>query len=225
VDIPADPGTYGYHGEPEWRSYFHSTIGHNTVEIDGRDQSAQSGAFMWARQAQTDELPVSDQETDWAAEHDGYAMLSPPARHRRTVKLDRTARSIEIIDGGTHNVRMPFHLGPDVVAELSTGVARLARQLPDGSGRRGWNCPANSAGGCTGGETDPILGRYSPGLGERIPAVILLGSGCCAAGSVLTTRLTFLESLPCGGDLQQFGDDRERLKQGANRRVDVLPDR
>ena len=35
VDILADPGTYCYHGEPEWRSYFRSTIGHNTVEIGG----------------------------------------------------------------------------------------------------------------------------------------------------------------------------------------------
>ena len=40
MDILADPGTYCYHGEPEWRSYFRSTIGHNTVEIGGRDQSA-----------------------------------------------------------------------------------------------------------------------------------------------------------------------------------------
>ena len=228
VDILADPGTYCYHGEPEWRSYFRSTIGHNTVEIGGRDQSAQSGAFMWARQAQTHELPVSDQETDWVAEHDGYAVLSPPARHRRTVKLDRTARSIEIIDlidGGTHNVRMPFHLGPDVVAKLGTGVATLAWQLPDGSGAARLELPSELSWRLHRGETDPILGWYSPGLGERIPAVTLLGSGRCAAGSVLTTRLTFLESLPCRGDLQQVGDDRERLKQGANRRVDVLPDR
>ncbi|HET7277307.1 MAG TPA: alginate lyase family protein, partial [Dermatophilaceae bacterium] len=30
VDILADPGTYCYHGEPDWRSYFRSTRAHNT---------------------------------------------------------------------------------------------------------------------------------------------------------------------------------------------------
>ena len=39
VDVLADPGTYCYHGQPEWRSYFRSTLGHNTLELGGRDQS------------------------------------------------------------------------------------------------------------------------------------------------------------------------------------------
>ena len=39
VDVLADPGTYCYHGEPEWRSYFRSTRGHNTIELAGADQS------------------------------------------------------------------------------------------------------------------------------------------------------------------------------------------
>ena len=30
VDVLADPGTYCYHGDPAWRSYFRSTIAHNT---------------------------------------------------------------------------------------------------------------------------------------------------------------------------------------------------
>ena len=48
VDILADPGTYCYHGEPAWRSYFRSTIAHNTVELGGRSQSSDGGPFMWA---------------------------------------------------------------------------------------------------------------------------------------------------------------------------------
>ena len=33
VEILADPGTYCYQGQADWRSYFRSTLGHNTVEI------------------------------------------------------------------------------------------------------------------------------------------------------------------------------------------------
>ena len=96
VDVLADPGTYCYHGEPAWRSYFRSTIAHNTVELDGRNQSAEGGPFLWLRHANGHEIDVADtgETAEWTAEHDGYLSLRPPARHRRSVRLDRAARSI-----------------------------------------------------------------------------------------------------------------------------------
>ncbi|MGN6171925.1 MAG: alginate lyase family protein, partial [Streptosporangiaceae bacterium] len=82
VDILADPGTYCYHGEPEWRSYFRTTIAHNTVELDGKSQSSEGGPFLWLRHAGARELEVRDvgQVASWIAEHDGYAALDPPAQ-------------------------------------------------------------------------------------------------------------------------------------------------
>src|SRR5690242_19710516 len=100
VDILADPGTYCYHGEPEWRSYFRSTIAHNTVELDGRSQARDGGPFLWLSHANAREIDVADlgDITEWTAEHDGYLALRLPARHRRIVQLDRASRSIAIID-------------------------------------------------------------------------------------------------------------------------------
>ena len=43
-----DPGTYA-----ERRAYFRGTAAHNTVRIDGRDQSEQGGNFMWLPELQT----------------------------------------------------------------------------------------------------------------------------------------------------------------------------
>ena len=43
------------------------------------------------------------------------------------------------------------------------------------------------------GETDPILGWYSGGLGRRVPAVTLLGRGRSAPDEPLATRLEFLD--------------------------------
>jgi hypothetical protein len=43
------------------------------------------------------------------------------------------------------------------------------------------------------GETDPILGWYSRGLGQRTPAYTLLGCGHVAPGAPLTSRLQFLD--------------------------------
>ena len=71
VDILADPGTYCYHGEPAWRSYFRSTIAHNTAELGGRSQSSEGGPFMWVRHAQAREIEVIDDGdiARWTAEH------------------------------------------------------------------------------------------------------------------------------------------------------------
>ena len=91
---------------------------------------AKRGPFMWVRHAQAREIEVIDDGdiARWTAEHDGYASLDPPALHRRSVLLDRASRSIDIIDqidGGSHDIRLAFHLGPDVQAELGEPCAVL----------------------------------------------------------------------------------------------------
>jgi Heparinase II/III-like protein len=183
TDILADPGTYCYHGEPEWRRYFQSTIGHNTVELDGRWQSERGGAFLWLRHAAGRELAVNGDS--WSGEHDGYA----PAVHKRSVQLDRDARSLEIADqvsGGT-SLRLAFHLGPDVEVSLAGSVAQLT--WPGGSARL--ELPGELGWSAHRGETDPILGWYSTGLGHRQPAWTLLGTGPATPGHVLITHLAF----------------------------------
>ncbi len=187
VDILADPGTYCYHGEPAWRSYFRSTIAHNTVELDGRSQSRDGGPFLWLRHANAREIDVRDDgdSAEWTAEHDGYLSLGPPARHRRTVRLDRASRTIDIIDeidGGGHDMRLAFHLGPDVQAELDGASAALHWPGAATPGAARLELPGGLAWSLHRGETDPILGWYSGGLGRRVPAITLLGRGRSAPG-------------------------------------------
>ena len=198
IDILADPGTYCYHGERAWRSYFRSTIAHNTAELGGRSQSSERGPFMWARHAQAREVEVIDDGdiARWTAKHSGYASLNPPALHHRSVLLDRASRSIDIIDeieGSGQDVRLAFHFGPDVQVELDGSCVALSWPQADTPGAARLELPGLLRWSLHRGETDPILGWYSPGLGKRVPAFTLLGCGSCASDAPLATRLEFLE--------------------------------
>ncbi len=196
VDILADPGTYCYHGERQWRSYFRSTVAHNTVEIGGQNQSEEGGPFLWTRHAPARETEVTDDGriASWTAEHGGYGKLQPPALHRRYVKLDRAARRIQItdeIEGGSHDIRLAFHLGPDVQAEIRGDLVLLTWDGRQGERAARLELPSGLRWSLHRGETDPILGWYSPSFGRRVPAVTLLGSGYSVTGTPLTTQLTF----------------------------------
>jgi hypothetical protein len=198
MDILADPGTYCYHGEPVWRSYFRSTIAHNTVELDGRSQSSEDGPFMWVRHAHAREVEVIDDGdvATCAAEHGGYSSLDPPALHRRSVLLDRASRSIDIvdqIDGGSHDLRLAFHLGPEVRVELNGSWAALDWPTAPTPSAARMELPPDLEWTLHRGETDPILGWYSGGLGQRIPAFTLIGCGRSAPGVPLITRLEFFD--------------------------------
>jgi hypothetical protein len=198
VDVLADPGTYCYHGDPAWRSYFRSTIAHNTLEVAGSNQSGDGGPFLWLRHANGRELEVIDtgDVAGWTADHDGYLALKPPVRHRRSVWLDRASRLIDIVDevDGQCDVRLAFHLGPDVLAELGEGCAML--RWPDAvtPGAAWMELAPQLRWTLHRGETDPILGWYSQGLGHRTPAYTLLGCGTVTAGTPLTSRLQFLDT-------------------------------
>ncbi len=209
VDILAEPGTYCYHGEREWRSYFRSTIAHNTVELSGQNQSAEGGPFMWVRHARTREIQVIDDGdiASWTAEHDGYASLNPPALHRRSVLLDRASRSIDIVDeieGGSFGVRLAFHFGPEIQVELNESCATLGWPTAAASVAAQLELPLGLKWSLHRGETEPICGWYSPGLGRRVPAFTLLGCGRSEPGLPLTTRLEFLEvSKPVPGTVSR----------------------
>jgi hypothetical protein len=196
VEVLADPGTYCYHGARAWRSYFRSTIAHNTAEIGGRSQSGDGGPFLWLQHARAREVDGGDSGriASWIAEHDGYLSLRPPVRHRRTVRLDREARSLTIIDaiGGGHDVRLAFHFGPEVEAELDGNTVLLRWPGDDTPSEARMQLPSQLSWSLHRGETDPILGWYSAGLGQRVPTFTALGQGTQLPGSVLTSRLDFL---------------------------------
>ncbi|GAB2824475.1 alginate lyase family protein [Streptomyces daliensis] len=215
VDVLADPGTFCYHGQPEWRRYFRSTLGHNTLQLDGADQSVSGGPFLWTRHARSRVLAVDTPGTSdvsgasgkgvarWCAEHDGYGR----SVHRRRVELTAAEQELRVTDevrGPRRAVHLAFHLGPAIAADLvgnwavltwtRDGEDRFA--VLDLPGQLSWRAhrgetdpsPGSSSGG------HPILGWYSPGFGRKEPSTTLVGTGFTdgtALSGEFTTVLRF----------------------------------
>jgi hypothetical protein len=196
-DVLADPGTYCYHGEPEWREWFRSTAAHNTVEIGGVSQSESGGPFLWTTLAETRTLTcdVGEQPLQsWSAEHDGYRRLNTPAVHRRSVTLDSPRRRLTVVDtfdtAGEVPLRLSWHLGPAVHVDLHEARAALTWQVGPNCRRGTVVLPEGLTWALRRAEVGPAPGWYSPRFGHRVGATSLVGSG---TGSPSTRLVTVLE--------------------------------
>jgi Heparinase II/III-like protein/Heparinase II/III N-terminus len=198
-EILVDPGTYCYHGEPEWRNYFRSTLGHNTLEIGGLEQSVPGGSFLWVTQADGRLLRCGGldggDEAFVVACHDGYQRLPGKPVHYRKVRLDRIQRRLTIQDwirtSSPQRVRLGYHLHPDVHCELAGNLAMLTWRSDSGMRAATFQLPealiwtAHRAG------NDPIVGWYSPGFGRKEPTITLVGTGEISDRHVLESELAF----------------------------------
>ncbi|MFJ1806808.1 MULTISPECIES: alginate lyase family protein [unclassified Streptomyces] len=196
VDVLADPGTYCYHGQPEWRQYFRSTLGHNTLQLDGEDQSVSGGPFLWTRHARSRVLTVDTSGTSdggtarWCAEHDGYQR----SVHRRRVELTAASQELRVVDevrGPRRAVRLAFHLGPTVTAELAGNRAALTWSRDGEDRSAALDLPERLSWQAHRGESDPPLGWYSAGFGRKEPATTLVGTGFTDDTEGFTTVLRF----------------------------------
>ena len=154
--IIIDTGTYCYHDNLEWRAYFRSVHAHNTVSINGEDQSEQTGPFLWGKRAVTELLQLDKETTTMTARHDGYQKRYGVIHQR---KIDFQSDGISITDklegDGDQKVEIRFHFHPDIVVELSENRllipeeslflefdSKLEAKLLRGEPNGGWYSPS-----------------------------------------------------------------------------------
>jgi hypothetical protein len=175
--ILVDPGTYLYHSGGKWRRFFRSTRAHNTIEIDEKDQAEQVADFIFGHFYRIRNVFLSDENDRivWRAEHNGYLRLPDPVLHLREItylKQDQSFRIVDILKcRGTHNVRLLFHLYPNVkilseennIYLLSAKNASLAIRVDK-----------KLRGRVLSGSKDPLMGWYSPSFNrlERTNSII-----------------------------------------------------
>lgn len=129
-----DPGTYAYHTRTDWRRYFRGTAAHNTIRVDGADQSVMGGSFMWLHHARARCLvwePGSERDR-FVGMHDGYTRLDDPVVHEREVVLDKSDAIVRVTDTlrceGAHLAERCWHFAEDVDVELDVDGSVVAER-------------------------------------------------------------------------------------------------
>ena len=212
LEFFVDPGTYAYHTEGTWRRYFRGTAAHNTVRVDGLDQSEQGGNFIWLRKAKANcELFTSLHDGDlFQGSHDGYRRLPDPVRHTRRISFDRLSRRIAITDQlemkGEHDIELLFHCSELCTVEPTGDGYRVSND-----GRMLFLTLPPHVGGIASvyvGSDAPRFGWVSRRFDVRQPAPTIVWRAPLAGSCLLRTEIHCDEmvQLPSAAERRRGGD-------------------
>lgn len=114
-----DPGTFEYVADNGNRDLFRGTAMHNTLRVDGANQSETATPFSWKKLTRSKaEQWIQSQDFDLAvASHGGYQRLVSPVIHRRWVLSLKNGMFLvrDVVEGeGKHQLDISWHLGQDL---------------------------------------------------------------------------------------------------------------
>jgi uncharacterized heparinase superfamily protein len=171
--VVVDAGVYDY-APTAARAYARGTEGHNTLELDGLDQSEMWGVFRVGRRARPLSVRREDREGLVAIEasHDGYQHLAGgPVHRRRMAHLGGDAWRVDdsVLGTGSHRAASRVRLDPAFSA-----VANDGSRFEASAGRVVVRIVAESP-----ARLDVEEGRYFPrfGVEERCLVVRLDAAG------------------------------------------------
>lgn len=178
IQVFIDSGTYNYHVAKEWRSYFVSTMAHNTICIDNQNQARQVGDTMWLDHYKCEVLSVMQTEEFELvkASHNGYKNI----KHIREVCFNRKSDTfiiedeLEINDGEEHECTILFHLHPDmVITKISSNKVLFAH--PSGI-KLSLTIEGFDEIKFVKGQENPIIGWYSKSFMQKEPTAVIFST-------------------------------------------------
>lgn len=127
--VVIDSGVYDYEAGPR-RLLARGTAAHNTIMLDGREQSELWGVFRVARRARpiNPSINLAGEGVVFEGAHDGYRRINGHPVHRRRIEFDG-ARMIEVIDEirgtGQHRAQSRVRLHPDYEVVMNNDYATV----------------------------------------------------------------------------------------------------
>ena len=193
MEFLIDPGTYAYHTQGPWRQYFRGTGAHNTLRVDGEDQSQPGGNFLWLRKARAGctVWSASADQDHFSGWQDGYLRLADPVMHRRRISLDKASGVFSIEDrlemAGTHDIELFFHCSERCRVsacedgyEIRQGRRALRLRLPRAEG---------AVSRVHLGSFAPICGWISRRFDEKQPAPTIAWRSRISGDAILRTEI------------------------------------
>ncbi len=116
--VIVDSGVFDYEPSQE-RAYARSTRAHNTVMVDGAEQSEIWGMFRVARRAKPIRAHINkagDDSVLFEGAHDGYRRLKGKPIHKRRISYDGHRNWVvtdELEGSGIHRMESFVHIAPD----------------------------------------------------------------------------------------------------------------
>ena len=128
--VIVDSGVFDYEPSSE-RAYARSTRAHNTVVVDGEEQSEVWGVFRVARRAKPLRAFFEKQvdgSVMFQGAHDGYGRLAGKPIHKRNMSYDGQGSWVikDMLEGrGTHRMESYIHIHPDFQVTQSGASIRV----------------------------------------------------------------------------------------------------
>jgi len=162
-----------------WREFWRSTRAHNTVSVDGAEQSEIWASFRVGQRTRFLGYAHEQQPTKaiFVGLHSGFARQKHATPHRRFILALPQKRWIvmdEVFGTGHHTIHSLVHFAPGVDCQVTDGSVRLRS-----ASREMRLYPIGESGGvkprcvCVQGQTDPLQGWYAPEFGKAIPNAVL----------------------------------------------------
>ena len=202
INIACDPGTYLYNAAPPWDNRLTSTLVHNTIAIDSRDQMTRAGRFLWLDWSKA--KIAGNNPNNVNGIQDSYIKLG--VIHKR--KLENQNNKGWLISDKLLQVNgkkisrsillnwllpdWPFeNLGNTLAFETPFGEMRFELFTHAGIIADGLNII--QAGKSLVGKNNSILhGWYSPTYGKKIPALSVQYTVTGLLPIEITTRFSFM---------------------------------
>lgn len=191
-EILIDPGTYAYHTQKKWRDYFRGTSAHNTVRVEGLDQSMIGGNFMWLRHARAwcERWEPGAEQDCFVGAHDGYRHLDDAVLHRRSLEFDKQARVLRVTDTlackGDHEIEVFWHFAENCRIQVSgneisasCGECEVRMAMPGVA----WSPSVAS------GREDPPLGWVSRRFDRKCSSSSVVWAGHISGTTALCTEI------------------------------------